>query len=45
MEMDICLSLGWRMNLYLSMAINRIEKEAKKTQVVWKLPDNLQTTS
>jgi hypothetical protein len=43
--MDICFCLGWRMNLYLSMAIMRMEKEEKKTQVAWKLPTNLQMNS
>ena len=43
--MDICLCLCRRMNLYLSMAIIRIEKEEKKTQVAWELPNNLQTNS
>ena len=32
--MEICLSWGLRMNLYLSMATSRMEKEEKKTQVV-----------
>ena len=42
---DICFCLGWRMNLYLSMAIIRMEKEEKKTQVAWKLPTSLQMNS
>ena len=42
---DICFCLGCMMNLYLSMAIIRMEKEEKKTQEAWKLPNNLQTNS
>ena len=33
------------MNLYLSMAINKVEKDEKKTQVDWKPPYSLQRNS
>ena len=43
--MDICFSVGCMMNLYLSMAINKVEKEEKKRHVYWKPPYNLHRNS
>ena len=43
--MDICFCVGLMMNLYLSMAINKVEKEEKKTHVDWKLPYSLHRNS
>ena len=37
--------VGWRMNLYLSRATRRMEKEEKKMQVFWMVPINLQRIS
>ena len=37
--------VGWTMNRYLSMAIRRMEKEERKTQVAWEVPTSLQIIS